>query len=191
MKYTQLVKQHFAKEPVFSLKSLRTFLAKKGISKGYPQLLVHNMEKKGEIQRIARGIYTFQTDLEVAGFAFSPFYYGLQEALSLRNLWEQETNPVVITPRKVRLGMREIMGSNVLVRRISRKVFFGFELMKHYDYWLPVSDYEKTLIDFAYFNEYLPKEALQNLKEKIDKKKLQKYLKRVPKVTREKVKELI
>jgi predicted transcriptional regulator of viral defense system len=147
-KYAKLVREHFKGQPVFSLSSLRVFLAKKGPSKNYSNLLVHNLLRRGEIQRIAKGVYSFQSDASVAGFAFSPFYYGLQEALSLRNLWEQETNPVIITPKKVRPGVRRIMGSNVLVRRIKRKMFFGFDLIKHYDFWIPVSDAEKTIIDF-------------------------------------------
>ncbi|MCX6799515.1 MAG: hypothetical protein NTW59_05480 [Candidatus Diapherotrites archaeon] len=141
--------------------------------------------------RVARGFYSFQTDPALAGFAFSPFYYGLQEALSLRNLWEQETNPVIITPKKVRPGLRSSMGANIVVRRISRKMFFGFGMVKYYDFWLPVSDPEKTLIDFAYFRERLPEEALREIKKSLDKKKLRGYLKKTPFLTRKKVEKML
>ena len=191
MKYVELVRKSFGKQSVFSMQSLRTLLAKKGISKGYSNLLVHNLLKKGELHKIAKGIYSFQSDPMIAGFAFSPFYYGLQEALSLRNLWEQETNPIVLTPKKVRTGTREILGSNVLVRHIGRKMFFGFELIKYYDTWIPVSDPEKTLIDFVYFNEPLSKEALQEIKAKISAPKLEQYLKKCGKKTRQKTKKII
>lgn len=191
MKYINLVREHFKEQPVFSLSGLRVLLAKEGIGRNYSSLLVHNLLKKGEIHRITRGFYSFQDDVSVAGFAFSPFYYGLQDALSLRNLWEQETNPVIITPKKVRTGPREIMGSNVLVRRINRKMFFGFDLVKYYDFWLPVSDSEKTLIDFVYFREPLPKEALKEIKQKIETKKLNQYLTRCPLPTRKKVKKIL
>jgi len=115
----------------------------------------------------------------------------LQEALSLRNLWEQETNPVIVTPRKVRPGLRQIMGSNVLVRRIDRAMFFGFDLIKYYDLWLPVSDAEKTLIDFIYFKEHLPKPAFEELMARIDKKKLDSYLKKCNPRTRKQVREFL
>lgn len=191
MKHVGLVRKWLKRQPVFSIKDLRVLLAKNRISKPYSNLLVHNMLKSGELHRIAKGVYSFQSDAMVSGFAFSPFYYGLQEALSLRNLWEQETNPVIITPKKIRPGLRQIMGSNVLVRRISRKMFFGFDLVKYYDFWLPVSDAEKTLIDFVYFKEHLPKEALEELAAKINKKKLGQYLKKCNSKTSDKVKKLI
>lgn len=191
MKYINLVRNHFKEKPVFSLTDLRVFLSKKGISKNYSNLLIHNLTAGKEIFRLSKGVYSFQKDLSVSGFAFSPFYYGLQEALSLRNLGEQETIPVIITPKKVRSGLRKIMDSNVLVRRINRKMFFGFESLKHFGFWLPVSDAEKTLIDFVYFNEPLSDETLKELKKKINKKKLFVYLKKCPKNTRKKVKELL
>ena len=187
MKYIHSVREHFKGKPIFSIKDLRNFLRKKGISKNYSYLLIHNLLKKKEIHRINKGFYSFQNDLSIAGFAFSPFYYGLQDALSLRNLWEQETNPVIITPKKVRTGTRSIMGSNVLVKHIGRKMFFGFDLIKHYNFWLPVSDIEKTLIDFYYFNESLPKDALKEIRQKTSKKKLLNYLKKCPPITRKRV----
>ena len=191
MKHVGVVRASFREQPVFSIKDLRVLLAKNGISRAYSNLLVHNLLQSGEIRRIARGFYSFQSDPVVSGFAFSPFYYGLQEALSLRGLWEQETNPVIITPKMVRPGLRQIMGSNVLVRRISRKMFFGFDLVKYYNFWLPVSDPEKTLIDFVYFREHLPKEALAEIKSKLDEKKLGKYLKKCNPRIRKQVKEII
>ena len=87
---------------------------------------MNHLTKKGEIKKITRGAYTFKEEIEVVGFAFSPFYYGLQEALSLRNLWEQEVNPVVITPRKIRQGVRKFLGNNYLIKRVNRSMFFGF-----------------------------------------------------------------
>jgi len=55
---------------------------------------------------------------------------------------------------------------------------FGFEYMEYGGFWLPVSDLEKTVIDFAYFGEFLPKEVLRRLKRKLDKRKVNSYLKR-------------
>ncbi|MFH1751881.1 MAG: hypothetical protein ABH821_03005 [archaeon] len=191
MDYMKSVRAHFGNENIFSKRDLVIFLSKKRINKDYTQLIIHNLLKKQEIQRITRGQYTFKNDLEVAGFAFSPFYYGLQDALSIRNLWEQETNPVIITPRKVRKGLRTIMDSNVLIRTINRKMFFGYEIIKYGDYWLPVSDSEKTLIDFVYYKEPLSREVLKEIKKNINVKKLNSYLKRTPKHTATKIKKLI
>ncbi|EQD66731.1 transcriptional regulator, partial [mine drainage metagenome] len=79
--------------------------------------------------------------------AFLPFYYGLEDALSLRGFWEQETNPVIITPRKVRNGVRQFDSRNYVVRRIDRKMFFGYTFVNYEEFYIPVSDTEKTLID--------------------------------------------
>lgn len=180
MKYLREVHERFRRAPAFTITDLRVFLGRKGIGKEYLYLLVHNLLAKGELKRISRGVYTFRNESQVVGFGFRPFYYGLQEALSLRNLWEQETNPVVITPRKVRSGVRSFEGANYVVRRISRRMFFGFETVKYADFWIPVSDVEKTLIDFVYFRQPLGMEAAVELKKRADRKKLDGYLKRCP-----------
>jgi len=191
LKYVKLLREHFRGKSVFSIRDVRIFFAKNGLGKQYSQLLLHNLVESGELFRVTKGVYSFQDDLSVAGFAFSPFYYGLQDALSLMGFWEQETNPVVITPRKVRSGLRKMMGGNVLVRRISRKMFFGFEMLKHGSLWLPVSCPEKTLIDFVYFGEHLPKNALEKLLEKSDEKRLRQFLEKTPKKTSTKVQQLL
>jgi len=181
MRYIKELREHFKNRVVFTISDLKIFLKPKGISRGYLHLLLHNLISKGEIKRITKGVYTFRDEIEVVGFASEPFYYGLQEALSLKNLWEQETNPVVITPRKVRSGIKNFEGKNYVVKRINRKMFFGFEWFKYEDFWIPVSDAEKTLIDFIYFKESLDMETLKEIKRRLDEKRLRAYLKRSPK----------
>jgi predicted transcriptional regulator of viral defense system len=145
------------------------------------------MIKKGEILKISRGVYTFHNDITVVGFAFRPFYYGLENALTLRHLWEQGTNPIIITPNKVRSGNRKFGEGNYSVLHIRRELFFGYDFVLSDELWVPVSDYEKTLIDFIYFNHYLRRDVLKILRLKIDKKKLVTYLKHYNKRIRQKV----
>ncbi len=190
MKHVKLLRAQFGKKLVFTARDVKMLLGKKTSSK-YLNLLLHNLVKSGELNRISKGTYTFRSEVQLVGFAFQPFYYGLQDALSLRNLWEQETNAVVITPRRVRKGIRTFLGSNYLVRTIDRKMFFGFELAKYFDIWIPVSTPEKTLIDFVYFREPLSKDALKELKKKINEKILKEFLKRTSKRTRETVLKLL
>lgn len=191
MKYLKEFVGHFKGRSVFSMRDCRVFLKQKGISGQYLQFLVQYLMKKGTIKRIAKGVYTFSDDPIVAGFAFAPFYYGLQEALSLHDLWEQETNPVVITTRKARQGTRKILGSNVLVRRIDKKMFFGFEMVSHFGLWIPVSGIEKTLIDFVYFNEKIPEEALGEIKKRIRKNVLEDHLKKLKPRMKKRVKKAL
>jgi len=191
LKYVAEVRLRFGSSPAFTLADLKVFLGNKGISRGYLSLLVHNLLASGEVKRIARGTFTFRDDAQLAGFGFRPFYYGLQDALSLRNLWEQETNPVVITPRKARPGVRSFCGRNYVVRRIARGMFVGFSMLRYGDIWIPVSDPEKTLIDFAYFREPLDAGSLAELSHHIDRKRLGEYLARCPAWARKRVERLL
>jgi predicted transcriptional regulator of viral defense system len=187
MTHVSELKERFTGRLIFSVNDAMAALKKKGVSKVYVQLLLHNSSKKNEIIRLGKGKYTFNKDIMATGFAFTPFYYGMQEALSLRNLWEQETNPVILTIKKIKPGVRKINSTNVVVRRLNRKYFFGFDLLKYYDFEIPVSDIEKTIIDFVYYREYISPEIIKEIKEKIDRRKLNQYLAKYPVSIRNKV----
>jgi len=180
MTNTSELRKRFSNEPAFSSRDIKTFFAKRGLSQEYQNLMTHNLVASGKLFRIGKGIYTFREEMQAVGFAYSPFYYGLQDALSLRNLWEQETTPVVITPRKVRTGVRTFLGNNYTVRKIARRMFFGFELVKYGGFWVPVSDVEKTLIDLVYFRQPLSDELVREMKKSIRKSTMDDYLKRAP-----------
>ena len=53
--------------------------------------------------------------------------------------------------------------------------------------YVPISDIEKTLIDSVYFNAGFSSEIYRNLARKIDRKKLQGYLKRYSAIVRKRV----
>lgn len=148
--------------------------------RAYALLMLHQMAKRGEIHRVTRGWYSSEGDPVVSVFAFSPAYLGLQEALSVRGLWEQETNVVVVTPSKVEPGEREVMGGRVIVHRVKPAYFFGFDQVRHGSYSVPASDLEKTLIDLAYFGETPGADVLRRLLRSADLEKLRAYLGRYP-----------
>jgi predicted transcriptional regulator of viral defense system len=149
--------------------------------------MIHN----GELKRITKGVYTMNDDITVIGFAFRPFYYGLENALTIRKLWEQGVNPVVVTPRNVRPGARKFGGSNYRVFHINNRMFFGYNLIRYYDFWIPVSDYEKTLIDFVYFKHHLRKDVLIAIKGRLNNKRLRSYLKLCSPALRKRVLEML
>ena len=180
MKYLAEFIQRFESRPFFSIRDARIFLKKKRISAAYLHFLLHYLAKRGKIHRLGKGAYTFREDIMVAGFAFQPFYYGLHQALSLHGCWNQATNPVIITPKRVRPGIRSVMGANIVVRRVRPGMFFGFERIQEGNQWLPVSTPEKTLIDFAYFRQKIPEEAKRALLRKINLKQLNACLKKSP-----------
>ena len=184
----KFIRGHFSSRPFFKT---RDVIAATGVKRDYISHLLSNLVKKGDLNRIGRGTYTFLKDSSASGFAFSPFYYGLQDALSIRGVWDQGTNPIIITPRKVRQGTRQVMGTNVIVRRISPRIFFGFEIVKYHGIAVPVSDLEKTFIDFAHFKEPLHSGVLSEMKKMLRKDVMKIYLNRLNWKTRKSVEKLL
>ncbi|MFH1106448.1 MAG: hypothetical protein V1787_00980 [Candidatus Micrarchaeota archaeon] len=179
MRYPAVLEKAFSDRPCFTLAEARRVL--QGASAGYARLLLHNLAMRGRLHRITKSAYSFKDEPQVVGFAFPPFYYGLQDALSLHGAWEQETNPVVLTVRKVREGVRSFGGANYVVTRIPRRLFFGFESMPYAGFWIPVSTLEKTVADFAYFRQNVPREALAEIRPRLDPRRLKEALARLPK----------
>ncbi len=170
------VREFIAKTPVFRARDVELMVK----DRAYTSLLLHNLERRGEVQRMVKGWYTARGDPSLAVFAFRPAYLGLQEALSLRDLWEQETSVVIVTCISVRPGVREILGSNAILHRIDAKYFFGFDYLDYGGIAMPVSDVEKTLIDLVYYRELPGTDVLRRLAKEADESKLREYLLRYP-----------
>jgi len=185
-KHLRKIEELFEKSPVVSYSSIERIINDRRKTE-YAKQLVRNLILKGKIKKLAKGFYTIHDNPQLSIFCFKPSYFGLQDALSFHNLWEQETIPIVITTRKIRQGLRSILGVNVLVRRINKRYFFGFEYLPQDEGYVPYSDIEKTFIDMVYFKERLSDEAIKNITEKIDGKKLNSYLKKYPKNIRKRV----
>ena len=178
IKYIDSIRKFFDESAIVDIESLKKFIKKK--DKRYVHTVINFLLKKKEINQITRGFYSKYDDPTLAVFCFKPSYLGVQDALSFHNLWEQETIPIIVTTRKVRQGIREVFGVNVMIKRINRKYFFGFEYYKEGDFYFPYSDIEKTFIDMVYFRQPLDKEVILEFKKRIDRKKLKDYLERYP-----------
>ena len=111
----------------------------------------------------------------------------MQEALSIHKIWEQETGVVIITAKKVKHSLIKVFGNNVVLHRIKPKYMFGFDILKYGDFFVPVSDLEKTFIDMVYFNEIPDKKILKEIKRKINGKKLMEYMRKYPKKIKKRV----
>ncbi len=188
-KYIDAIRENFNSNefPVFTITDMRVFLNGKGISPRYLKLLINHLIKTKEIKRISKGAYTFHDDIALVGFAYKPFYYGMEDALSYRNVWTQATNPIVMTTRGIREGLRKFQGGNYIVKRVKVRLFFGFDFIRHYGMWIPVSDLEKTLIDLIYYRHGIRDDALELLMKGINKRKLNEYLSHYSKNFRKKV----
>jgi len=177
----------FKKSPVVSFKSIERIIKNKKDVKQYTKQLIKNLISKNKIKKLAKGYYTSHDEVSFSVFCFKPAYFGLQDALSMHELWEQETIPVIITSRKVRQGLRHILEVNVLIRRISPKYLFGFDYYKDGDFYFPYSDIEKTFIDMVYFRQPMDEEVIKNFRKSINMKKLKDYLKKYPKLIKTRV----
>ena len=185
------IEELFRKSPVVEFNSIKRIIKSKNKHSSYTKLLIHNLLDKEKIKKIGKGVYTIHEDISLAVFVFKPAYLGLQSSLSHFGVWEQETVPIILTTKKVRRGIRKVLGRNILIRNIDKKYFFGFEFVKEGDFYLPYSDVEKTFIDLIIFNSKLDRKILMKIKKIINEKKLNKYLERYPERFRNKIRRLL
>ena len=176
MKYVRKFLGEFRKTSVFSTADVRRFLVSEGASPTYALVFINSMIRRGKAFCLAKGIYTLYRDIEVAGFAFSPFYYGLGFALTKHRLWKQQANLHVLTTRNVRRGSRVVLGTNINVSKISKRMFFGYVYVKGANFYYPVSDIEKTLIDCIYYRFSLEDYVYESIFAKLDSRKMKVYL---------------
>lgn len=181
------VKKVLHNNPVFTNRDVSMIIK----DKSYANLLLHNLVNQKQAYRLKRGCYSWTKDPFLSVFCFRPAYLGLEFALSFYEIWDQETNPVIITPKKVRIGTRKVLGTNIIVHRIKKNYFFGIKFLKHEDFYLPVSDIEKTIIDFIYFNNIPDKDIWDKILKRADKNKLFSYIKKYPKKQQKEIKNII
>ena len=182
-KYQDKIINLFEKSPVVDYSSIKRIIN----NPEYAKQLIRNLVLKKKIKKLTKGFYTKHDEPSLIVFCFKPSYLGLQDSLSMHNLWEQETIPVVITSKKIRSGLRKMNGINILIRRIDKKYLLGYDSLKVGEFYLPYSDIEKTLIDMVYFKQKISPETLKNIKLNLNKPKLKKYLQIYPKTFRKKV----
>jgi len=182
-KYQDKIINLFEKSPVVDYSSIKRIIN----NPEYAKQLIRNLVLKKKIKKLTKGFYTKHDEPSLIVFCFKPSYLGLQDSLSMHNLWEQETIPVVITSKKIRSGLRKMNGINILIRRIDKKYLLGYDSLKVGEFYLPYSDIEKTFIDMVYFKQKISPETLKNIKLNLNKPKLKKYLQIYPKTFRKKV----
>src|SRR3989344_8330490 len=126
-KYGEEIEHLFKKSPVITFNSIERIIKNKKKKSQYAKQCIRNLIKTGKIKKITKGHYTHHDDPSLAVFCLTPAYLGLQDAVSFHGLWEQETIPVILTTKKVRRGIRKVLGSNVLIRHLDPKYYFGIE----------------------------------------------------------------
>ena len=180
------IAEHFSSYPVFTNRDLMLYFKSRRLKASKISRLVSYMKASGKLYTVKKGVYTFRKDIMIAGFAYGPFYYGLLSALTIRDLWTQNSKPDILTIRKVRNSTISIFGDKkelVFVHHIPARYFFGFDIVKYGTLNVPVSDPEKTLIDLFYYKVKLPIQNYSDLLRAISRDKIREYLKRYDKRT--------
>ncbi len=179
MKYVADFLKYFytPKFPVFTKTDAYLFLRQSDVTDAYAKKFLSNLVKSGRIYRIKRNHYTCYDDPYAAGFAFAPFYYGLGTALNMHNLTEQQSQPVVISATSVMPRTIIFNSKKIFIKRIRASMFFGVATLAYGAFEIPVSDIEKTFIDLIYFRYGVDEQVYENLTTKLDKIKLERYLK--------------
>lgn len=187
------LERKFESYPAFTFRDAEIYLGSVGENtKNLARSLAH-LKKTGRIVTIVRGVYTFNKDDLVLGHGYSPFYFGLLHAMSLREFWTLESRPEIITVRTVRRSRVHMLNDRIAVsvHHISGDRFFGYDFVKYGRFKVPVSDTEKTLIDLFYFDIKLPIQNYSIMLKSLKMKKLRKYLSKFDQKTKTKVLEFV
>ncbi|MCL4326378.1 MAG: hypothetical protein M1481_06130 [Candidatus Thermoplasmatota archaeon] len=171
---------HFSSYPVFTRRDLKLYFTDRKIKAANLTRLLSYMKSNGKLYALRKGVYTFKKDDMVSGFSYSPFYYGLLSALTIRELWTQNSRPDIITIKKVRTSNVSIFDDpkdRIFVHHMSAKYFFGFDVVRYGTMKVLVSDPEKTLIDLFYYKVKLAIQNYSGLLRAVNTKKLRRYLK--------------
>ena len=173
---------HFKNSATFTLNDAYLFLrsGKAGVSRTYTQVTLSRMSKRRSLYQVAKGVFSVRNNVEVAGFAFSPFYYGGVSALMIRDLIDDQVLLEIMTTKTVRKSRVKVFGgsANVLLHHIPDRYYFGFDEIMYGGLKVPVSNAEKTLIDLLYFKIRLSEDDYLRLVASIDRKRLAMYLRK-------------
>lgn len=183
MKFYDL--QKIIKEPYFfgSDLRLRNF-------KIYPYQF-SNWIKSERLSRIKRGLYYFterKQEIKPEGVAFliyEPSYISLESVLSYYNFIPEKVFAITsVTTKQTRKFSNDF--GNFIYRKISPKLFFGYNIIQSKNGKYLFADPEKALLDYLYLNSGQinnlddVKEIrlnYQEIKDKINWQKINRYLK--------------
>ncbi|MCL5011518.1 MAG: hypothetical protein M1594_01325 [Candidatus Marsarchaeota archaeon] len=170
--------ERFSSYPVFTYSDIKLYLGGV-IDDNSLRVLLSYMTSKKKLYRVRKASYTFKKDEMMAGYAFEPFYFGLFFAMTCRGVWDQLPHVCIVTTkqvRKSRVGLFREEDFWVDLHHVPFKYFFGFSSVFYNGFEVPVSDAEKTLIDFVYFKTTLSSDDYALLCRRVDRNKLVKYL---------------
>lgn len=163
---------------IFSINDIAKITNK---SKDYLKVYLQNHIKKGNLEVLKKGNYTFYnlTKYELSSM-YSNSYISLYSALEYYNLTTQLYTQLDLISLK---QIKKIKIDNTIIEfhKISNNKFFGFNKEKYRNGNIFIADYEKLIIDcilfFVSINEI--NEAIIKIKEKLNIEKIIIYLNKI------------
>ena len=160
----------------FSLKDLSKI---GGINKSSLKVYISRAVKSGDIVRLVNGLYAKNINNisweNLAINIYNPSYISFESALNYYNLLVQQANSLTLATSKRRKNIN-IHNQLISYRHIKNSLFWGY--IRKDDYL--IAEPEKAFLDLAYLSlngyaHFDPEEINLNL---LDKKKIEKYLKK-------------
>lgn len=145
-------------------------------SKGYVNLYLHRLKKKGIIKRIEKNLYTlYDEPFLIASRIVWPSYISCWTALKFYNLTEQVPRAIfVISPyykKSITFNNTEI----VFIKSQSKNMF-GYEKINYRGIEAFIADKEKAMIDSALFRKVSFSELQEIIKENIKQISIRKFI---------------
>lgn len=148
-------------------------------------------QSKWYIKKLRKEYYIF-SDLElninniffIANNLNSPSYIALESALSYYSVIPEWVFKNISISTK-RINKIDCFAWKFDYKNVKNQLFWWYDIIKFWKYSFFISDLEKTVLDYFYFNPKLKEFEdfewkrfnVELLKEKLDKKKIEKYLK--------------
>ena len=151
-------KNTFSKEPVIDIQNVINFFGK------IDKRRLYEWQQKQYIERLANNYYIF-TDYQIndallkhiANTIYSPSYIAQESALSFYQLIPEAVFQMTsLTTRKTKQLQNHL--ASFRYQSIHRSLFFGYTIRgkKNSPYY--ISDPEKTILDYLYYNSHLKTE---------------------------------
>ena len=171
--------------PIFSLQDVQK------IAPNFYRIQLDRWQKKGYIKRIKKEYYYF-TDREIdqnflfysSNKIYSPSYISLEKAFQYYDFIPEEIFQITSVSSKKTTKFTSSIG-NFRYRHIKPSIFFGYRMLDYGKQKILLAEPEKAVLDYLYLNPRLKaaddfremRINKQEFLEKIDFKKLQRFMK--------------
>jgi len=184
---TRRILDYASRHPIFRVEDISRVLR---IDRIRASKILYYLEKKGDIRRIMKGVYTVASDDKVVATGiYRPSYISMFTALYLHGVLLQVPRRIQVVTTKI-YGVKKVIfdGTEIVYYKISPRYFFGYIWrMNRHTYFLARP--EKAIIDIIYYG-MSPNIGQIDL-EQIDLKRLRQMARIYPKTLQAKVRNLI